>query len=144
MLITPMTESEILLNIQTVADTIEQINNIARNDGDALQDYLACVTSIQALATETHASVRYILLKEREEVLNKMLKSEIEGIKRDGSTVTLRIPPSTAKMFAESRTKDWEYVYAKTERLCRNISHSIDSARTLLSFIKAERFNTGN
>lgn len=139
-MIQPLSISEILVNVQSVTDTLEQIQQITPNDLDNLCRYLTDLTAIQGLVTDTHASVKYLLLTEKEQVLNKMLKSELEGVDVNGNKVVVKVAPSIQKLFAECRVKDYEYLYAKTDRLTANVSHAIEAVRTLISNAKQEKY----
>jgi hypothetical protein len=137
---TAIKEEEILANIQSIVDTLQQCENLNSNDLDSLTKYLANVVSLQALATETHASVKYRLLAEKEKVINKILKAELTGIDKNGNTVVLKVSPSIQKLMSECRAKDWEYLYLKTDRLCANVSHTIEAVRTMISLAKQEQY----
>lgn len=139
-MIEPLTEGECLLNIASVVDTIQQAETISTNDPDTLMTYLSTIITLQALITETHASVRYHLLSEKEQVLNDILKAEMYGIKTDKTKTVIKVAPSIQKIFSECRAKDWEYLYAKTDRLCANVSHTIEAVRSMLSNAKQEKY----
>lgn len=141
--IEPLGEALILANIEVISSTIEAVNEISTTDTAAMMEYMATITSIQATASETQASIKYWLLNEQGKVLDKMLKSQLDGVElKQGGNAKLVLPPTTAKMFAHTRCKEWEYLYEKIERLSRNVSHSIDSVRTMLSFAKSEITNS--
>lgn len=139
-MIQPLTLPEILTNVEAVASTLEQASVITPNDLEMLTKYLQDMVTLQALITDTHASVKYLLLCEKETVLNKVLKAEIEGTKKDGTVVTVKVSPSIQKIFAECRAKEYEYLYAKTDRLCANVSHAIEAVRSLISNAKQEKY----
>ena len=140
--IKPLPESALLANIEVISATVEAIQEIAPNDTNKMVEYLSQITSVQSLCSETQASVKYYLLRLQGEVLDAMLRTQIEGYKNKmGETIMLNIPPTTAKMFAHTRCKDYEYLYEKIERLSRNVSHTIDSVRTMISFAKSELNN---
>lgn len=141
--INPMPESALLANIEIISATVEAIQEIAPNDGNKMVEYLAQITAVQSMCSETQASIKYYLLRLQGEVLDAMLRSQIEGhTTKSGEIVRLNIPPTTAKMFAHTRCKDYEYLYEKIERLSRNVSHTIDSVRTMISFAKSEFTNS--
>lgn len=141
-MIQPLKIEEILVNVDAITTTLEQAQQITPNDLDNLCRYLTELSAIQSLVTDTHASVKHILLTEKEQVLNKILKAEIEGVDKNGNHVTVKVAPSIQKIFAECRVKDYEYLYTKTERLTSNVSHAIDAVRTLISNAKQEQYFT--
>lgn len=139
-MITALEEKDILLNIAAIVDTISVAETLNTNDLDTLSGYLATCVTLQALATETHASTKYHLLAVKEVVLNDILKAEINGLQKDGMKTVIKISPSIQKLFSECRAKEWQYLEAKTERLCANISHTIDAVRTMISLAKQESY----
>lgn len=141
-MIQPTSEEQCLLHISNVHEVLQQAPMIPTDNLEMLTTYLQELIAIQALITETHASIKFILLNKREEALNKMLKSELEGVKKDGTVVVLKVAPSVQKMFAECRAKEYEYLYQKTDRLCANVSHAIEAVRTLISNAKQEKYFT--
>jgi hypothetical protein len=139
-MIQPLPIEDVLSKVEVIASALEQASNILPSDLDGLAKYLQDLISYQALVTEVHASVKFHLLSKKEEVLNKILKAEIEGVKKDGSIVTVKVSPSIQKIFAECRVKEYEYLYLKTERLCSNVSHALEATRSLISNAKQEKY----
>lgn len=136
----PLNIEEVLTKVEAIASALEQASNILPSDLDGLANYLQHMIAYQSLVTEVHASVKFHLLVEKEKVLNKMLKSELEGVKKDGTVVVLKVAPSIQKMFSECRVKEYEYLYTKTERLCANVSHALEATRSLISNAKQEKY----
>lgn len=116
----------ITANLAMIMDTIEDFQNVQDNQ---LLDYLGRITSLQASAIETQASAKYWLL----EASNQELDRQAAAMKEH------KIPPSIAKMRADAMVRDWHYVYEKCERCSRAISHTIDSVRTKISYLKNQQ-----
>lgn len=116
----------ITANLAMIMDTIQDFQDVQDNQ---LLDYLGRITSLQASAIETQASAKYWLL----EAINIELTRQANALKDE------KIPPSIAKMRADAMVRDWHYVYEKCERCSRAISHTIDSVRTKISYIKNQQ-----
>ena len=128
--LTFLSKEDIYTNIGVMKMTIEQFASIT--DNNSLIDYLSELTSLQALATETYASVQFRKQEAIKIELDNQLRYELKNEK------TKAIPPSVAKMRAESNAGELMALDVYAERLCRNISHSIDAVRTKISYIKQE------
>jgi hypothetical protein len=128
-----------VLSPEQIGENLTLIHNVissyeAIGEANAIVDYLATVVSLQALATETQASAKYWLLDATNDQLDEQAKKAKE----------FKIPPSIAKMRADSKCRDWHYVYEKATRYSSNISHTIDAVRTKISYLKQEMNNTNH
>ena len=116
----------ITANLAMIMETIQDFQDVQDNH---LLDYLGRITSLQASAIETQASAKYWLL----EAINIELTRQANAVKEH------KIPPSIAKMRADAMVRDWHYIYEKCERCSRAISHTIDSVRTKISYLKNQQ-----
>lgn len=119
----------ILSNIELIKSTIESFQGV---DIELCMDYLNEIVSLQATATETLASAKYHHL----EAINEELDRQARLMGND------KVAPSIKKMRAEAMCREWEYVECLCERLCANISHTIDAVRTKISYYKQEMSNS--
>ena len=119
----------ILDNIELIKSTIESFQGV---DVSACMDYLEVIVSLQATATETLASAKYHHL----EAMNEELDRQARLLGNE------KIAPSIKKMRAESMCRYWAYIVCFIERLCSNISHTIDAVRTKISYYKQELSNS--
>jgi hypothetical protein len=123
-----LTTEQIQENLVLMANTIEAFNSL---DVSKTLDYLSEVVSLQSTATETQASAKYHLLQ----AINAELDRQAKLLKKDD------IAPSIKKMRADSMCAEWHYIYEKCVRYSSNISHTIDSVRTKISYLKSEMEN---
>lgn len=123
-----LTRSEIEANLEIISTTIDNFNGL---EIERTIEYLGEITSLQCLATETQAAAKYRLLEATNEELDRQarLKSS-EGV-----------APSIKKLRADAMCREWVYLSTKAERYASNISHTIDSVRTKISFHKQELSN---
>lgn len=121
------------LSLDVITDNLKMILR-AIEDFQEVQDiellnYLGRITSLQASAIETQASAKHWLLA----ASNDELDRQARALKDE------KIPPSIAKMRADAMVRDWHYIYEKCERCSRAISHTIDSVRTKISYLKNQQ-----
>lgn len=115
-------------NLAVIKLTIENFNGL---DTYAIIEYLGEITALQALATETQAAAKFHLLCAMDAELDRQAKlSKNESV-----------APSIKKMRADSKCRDWHYLYELCQRYSSNISHTIDACRTKISYYKQEMQN---
>ena len=123
-----ISREQIEQNLAIIKLTIENFNGL---DTYAIIEYLGEITALQALATETQAAAKFHLLCAMDEELDRQAKlSKNESV-----------APSIKKMRADSKCRDWHYLYELCQRYSSNISHTIDACRTKISYYKQELQN---
>jgi len=121
-------KEQIEQNLAIIKLTIENFNGL---DTYAIIEYLGEITALQALATETQAAAKFHLLCAMDAELDRQAKlSKNESV-----------APSIKKMRADSKCRDWHYLYELCQRYSSNISHTIDACRTKISYYKQELQN---
>lgn len=124
-----ISKDTILMNIEIISDTITAFQGV---DVGMVMDYLGQIVSIQTTATETYAAARYYHL----ESINNELDRQARLLLGD------KIAPSIKKLRADAMCREWEYISKTAERLCSNVSHTIDATRTKISYFKQEMENS--
>lgn len=119
---------DIEANLEIIDSTIQSFNGL---EIEKTIEYLGAITSLQSLATETQASAKFRLL----EAINIELDRQAKLQNSD------KVAPSIKKMRAESMCREWMYLYEKATRFATNVSHTIDSVRTKISYHKSELEN---
>jgi len=123
-----ISREQIEQNLAIIKLTIENFNGL---DTYAIIEYLGEITALQALATETQAAAKFHLLCAMDAELDRQAKlSKNESV-----------APSIKKMRADSKCRDWHYLYELCQRYSSNISHTIDACRTKISYYKQELQN---
>jgi len=121
-------KEQIEQNLAIIKLTIENFNGL---DTYAIIEYLGEITALQALATETQAAAKFHLLCAMDAELDRQAKlSKNESV-----------APSIKKMRADSKCREWHYLYELCQRYSSNISHTIDACRTKISYYKQELQN---
>lgn len=121
--------TEINANLEAIEITLNQFNGL---EISASLDYLGEVVALQALATETQASAKYWLLEAIDQELDRQAK--LMGADK--------VAPSIKKLRADSKCREFHYLYEKAQRYASNISHTIDAVRTKISYHKQEMENS--
>ncbi len=123
-----ISKEQIEENLQVIKTTIENFNGL---DTYSIVEYLGEITALQSLATETQAACKFHLLCAIDAELDRQAKlSKNESV-----------APSIKKMRADAKCRDWHYLYELCTRYSSNISHTIDSTRTKISYLKQEMQN---
>jgi hypothetical protein len=124
-----LNKSSIEANLYAIEETLIKFKGL---DIIANIDYLGEVVALQALATETQASAKYWLLEAIDQELDRQAK--LMGADK--------VAPSIKKLRADSKCREFHYLYEKAQRYASNISHTIGAVRTKISYHKQEMENS--
>ena len=122
---------EIVKELTSYLYTIETFDKDSAQDGQALHSYLIDLTNKQARANYIMAVYKREMRKEKAANYITLSKSEYAKQKY--------YAPSLAKDYIDAQSSEVSFVFDLAERLSRCCSHTIDSLRTIISSLKAER-----
>lgn len=136
-MITVMAIEEIMVNIEAIKETIELITSYDSANVDGLCDYLQKLASIQPLGSDTQASAEWHMHKVMEEEVRAILKAEIFGTK---DKKFIKVPPTVARQVVNGVAADYIFMYNRIKSYNSDITHTIDTVRTLISKSKEQMY----
>lgn len=110
---------------------IEQFDKDSAQDGNALHEYLVCLTNYMARANYLMAVYGKNFREAKKNAYVKLAASRHADQRY--------YAPSLAKDFIDSCCGNSGFVYDLAERLSRLCVHTIDAMRTIISSLKSER-----
>lgn len=124
-------KEQIINELKSYIETIQQFDKDSAQDADALHSYLVQLTNYMARANYLMAEWGMKLREEKKRAYLNLKASE----KAQGSYFS----PSLGKDYISSVCSESGYVYDLAERTSRLCTHTIDAIRTIISSLKSER-----
>jgi len=124
-------KEQIIRELKSYIETIEQFDKDSAQDAGALHAYLVQLTNYMARANYLMAEWGKKLREEKKQAYLNLKASE----KSQGSYFS----PSLGKDYISSVCSESGYVYDLAERTSRLCTHTIDAIRTIISSLKSER-----